>query len=87
MTLDPMDLLLWLATGAISGWLAGLITRGQGFGLDGNIAVGVVGAFLGHWLFSKFGVLTNVGFAGSIIVALVGALLLLLAIHLIRNAT
>ena len=45
-------LLIWIIVGAIAGWLAGLIVKGYGFGLVGNIVLGIVGAFLGGWLFA-----------------------------------
>ncbi len=80
-----MDLLWFLLIGALIGWLAGVIMKGRGFGLLGNIAVGVVGSFLGGFLFRLLGV-TWGGLLGSIGTALVGALLLVWIAGLIRKA-
>ena len=54
-------LLIWIIVGAIAGWLAGLVVRGFGFGLVGNIIIGIIGAFLGGWLFAQFGIAIGVG--------------------------
>lgn len=75
-------LLLWIVIGAISGWLAAAIVGG-GFGLIGDIIVGVVGAFIGGWLFRSMGWHTPFGgLAGTIFVAFVGAVILLLILRL-----
>lgn len=68
-----MDLISWLIMGAIAGWLAGNIKKGGGFGLLGNIVVGVIGSLLGGFL---LGSLLS-GFLGSLLTALIGALILL----------
>ena len=49
-------LLVWLIVGAIAGWLAGLIVKGYGFGLIGNIVVGIIGAVIAGWLLPKLGI-------------------------------
>ena len=54
MTLE--DLIVWLIVGAIAGWLAGLIVKGFGFGLIGNIVVGIVGAFIAGFLLPRLGI-------------------------------
>lgn len=78
------DQLIWfLLVGLIAGWLAGTIMKGSGFGLVGDLVVGVLGAFLGAWIFSLLGI-TAGGFLGAILVALVGALVLLWIVRLIR---
>ena len=75
-------LLLWIVIGAISGWLAAAIVGG-GLGLLGDIIVGVVGAFIGGWLFRTMGWHAPWGgLAGTIFVAFIGAVILLLIIHL-----
>ncbi|MEA2344729.1 MAG: hypothetical protein QOF63_2898 [Thermoanaerobaculia bacterium] len=82
-----MNSLIWfLIIGAIAGWLAGLVMKGRGFGLLGDIIVGIVGAFLGGWLFSKLGVSFGGGLAGSLIVAFLGAVILLFLVRLIKRA-
>ena len=80
------SLLVFLIIGAIAGWLAGLIVRGFGFGLVGNIVVGIVGAFIAGWLLPGLG-LGLTGIVGSIIYAMIGAVILLVVIGLIRRAT
>lgn len=77
-----MDILWHLLVGLIAGWLAGQFWRGQGFGLIGNLIVGVIGALLGGWLFSILG-LASTGTIGSIICATVGALVLLALLRVI----
>lgn len=79
-------LLIWLVVGAVAGWLAGLIVKGYGFGLVGNIVVGIIGAFIGGWLFGSLGLMAGSGIIGSIIGATVGAVILLLLLRLVRRA-
>lgn len=78
-------LLVFLAIGAVSGWLAGKLMKGGGFGLLGNIVVGVIGAVIGGMLFSFLGITTR-GLIGSIITATVGAMVLLYVVRLIKRA-
>ncbi len=80
-----MDLLWFLIVGAIAGWLAGQFMKGSGFGLVGDIIVGIIGAFLGGWLFGKFGVSLGGGLIGAIIVAFIGAVILLFLVRLIKG--
>jgi uncharacterized membrane protein YeaQ/YmgE (transglycosylase-associated protein family) len=80
-------LLLWLLIGAIAGWLAGIVVRGGGFGLVGNIVVGIIGAFIGGWLFDYFNISAGGGIFGAIIGATIGAVVLLFGVRLIRRAT
>lgn len=79
-------LLIWLLIGAVAGWLAGVIVKGFGFGLVGNIVVGILGAFIGGWLFGAFGIGAGYGIAGAILGATVGAVVLLLVIKLVRRS-
>ena len=79
-----MDVIIFLVIGALAGWLAGVIMKGGGFGLIGNIAVGVVGAFLGGWLLSKLG-LSIGGDFGGFITAVIGAVILLFIVRLIKK--
>jgi len=80
-----MELLWFLIIGLVAGWLASAVVGG-GFGLIGDIVVGVVGAFIGGFLFRQFGVSAGGGILGSIIVATVGAIVLLLLLRLVRRA-
>jgi len=79
-------LIIFLAVGAVAGWLAGLIVRGAGFGLIGDIIVGIVGAFIGGWLLAHLGIFIAGGIVGAIIDATIGAVILLVVIKLIRWA-
>lgn len=78
-------LLIWLIIGAIAGWLAGVIVKGFGFGLVGNIVVGILGAVIGGWLFGASGMGVGYGIVGEILAATVGAVVLLFVIKLIRR--
>jgi uncharacterized membrane protein YeaQ/YmgE (transglycosylase-associated protein family) len=84
MTLEVI--LIWLLVGAIAGWLAGLIVRGGGFGLFGDILVGIVGAVIGGWLLPRLGIVLGVGIISTIATAVIGAVVLLLIVKLIRRA-
>jgi uncharacterized membrane protein YeaQ/YmgE (transglycosylase-associated protein family) len=77
--------IIMLIVGAIAGWLAGQIVRGFGFGLLWNIIIGIVGAFIGGWLLTKLGIVPFAGFVGSIVNAVIGAVVLLVIIGLIRR--
>ncbi|MEW6768104.1 MAG: GlsB/YeaQ/YmgE family stress response membrane protein [Pseudomonadota bacterium] len=81
-----MGIIAWLIVGAIAGWLAGLVVRGFGFGLLGNIVVGIVGAVVAGWLLPQLGVRLGAGMVGEIINALIGAVLVLVIIGLLRRA-
>ncbi len=81
-------LLIFLLIGAIAGWLAGLIVRGFGFGLIGNIVVGIIGALLAGWLLPTLGIgfMVVSPLVTSIIYAMIGAIVLLVIIGLFRRA-
>ena len=81
------SLIAWLIVGAIAGWLAGLIVKGYGFGLIGNIVVGIIGAVVAGWLLPRLGIGHGVGMIAAIINAVIGAVVLLVIIGLIRKAT
>ena len=76
------DLIFTLIIGAVSGWLAGQIRQGYGFGLLGNIIVGILGAFVGGWLFRQLGVSIGGGLVSTIATSVIGALVLLFLIGL-----
>lgn len=80
------SLLVFLIVGAIAGWLAGLLVKGYGFGLLGNIVVGIVGAFIAGWLFPRLGVSLGNGMLDAIVYATIGAVILLVLIRLIKRA-
>jgi uncharacterized membrane protein YeaQ/YmgE (transglycosylase-associated protein family) len=81
-------LIILLIIGAIAGWLAGVIVRGFGFGLLGNIVVGIIGALLAGWLLPALGVSFSLGnpIVTSIVYALIGAVVLLVIVGLIKRA-
>ena len=76
------EFIWFLLIGAVAGWLAGLIARGRGFGLAGNLMVGILGALLGGYLFRAFGY-TAYGHAGAMVMAAVGSLVLLFLANLL----
>ena len=78
-----MNIILWIVVGIIAGWLAGKIMKGKGFGLIGDLIVGVIGAFLGGWLFGLLHISIGAGIIGSLITAVIGALVLLFVLRLI----
>lgn len=80
------DLVYVLVVGLAAGWLAGKIMKGKGFGLAGDLVVGVLGAIVGSWIFDEVGI-WHYGILGSIIVALLGALLLLYLLRLFKKRT
>jgi uncharacterized membrane protein YeaQ/YmgE (transglycosylase-associated protein family) len=83
--MDLTSLLIFLAIGAVAGWLAGVLMKGGGFGLLGDIVIGILGAMIGGFLFPLIGVQLG-GLIGAIIMATVGAVVLLFVIRLIKKA-
>ncbi len=81
-----MDFLWFILIGLAAGWLAGQLMKGGGFGVLGDIVVGVIGALLGGFLFRTFGVTAGGGLLGSLIVATVGAIVLLFVLRLVKKA-
>lgn len=84
--MDGMSLLVFLIVGALAGWAAGKVMRGRGFGVLGNIVVGIIGAFLGGWLLGMLGIGIGGGLLGAFIGAFIGAVVLLFLVSLIRRA-
>lgn len=81
-----MEIVWFLLIGLIAGWLAGVLVKGGGFGVIGDIIVGVIGAFVGGYLFKFVGVSVGGGMIGSIVVATVGAIVLIVILRLIKRA-
>lgn len=79
-------LLIYLAIGAVSGWLAGKLMRGGGSGLLGDRVIGIVGAVVGGYLFGLVGLNAGSGLVGSTVTATVGAMVLLYLIRLVKRA-
>lgn len=83
-----MEILTWLIVGLLAGVLASLIVGGTGYGILGDIVVGIAGAFIGSYVFRMAGWSAPWGgFAGTVFIASIGAIILLVIIHLIRGAT
>ena len=81
-----MQFVWFILIGLIAGWLAGTLMKGGGFGVIGDIVVGVLGALLGGFLFISLGVSAGGGLIGAIIVATIGAVVLILLLRLIKRA-
>ena len=83
-----MDILTWIIVGLVAGVLASLVMGGSGYGLIGDIIIGIVGAFVGGWVFRVLGAGSPFGgLAGVIFVAFIGAVVLLFLLRVIRRST
>lgn len=80
-----MNWIWFLLIGLVAGWLAGMLVKGRGFGLLGDMIVGVIGAFLGGFLASRLGIVVS-GDLGELLIATLGAVVLLLLIKFIKKA-
>ena len=86
MNLSNESLIVILLVGIVAGWLAGQVVRGGGFGLVGDLIVGIIGAFVGDWLLPRLDIHLGVGTVSLIINATIGAIVLLLVIRLIAGS-
>jgi len=86
MYLSNESLLVILFVGIVAGWLAGKIVDGGGFGLIGDLAVGVIGAFIGDWLLPRLHIYLGVGIFSAIINATIGAIVLLVIVRVVAGA-
>ena len=80
-----MEFVWFILVGLIAGWLAGMLVKGGGFGVIGDIIVGVLGALVGGFLFGFLGFFSSGGLLGSIVVATVGAVVLIFVLRLIKR--
>jgi uncharacterized membrane protein YeaQ/YmgE (transglycosylase-associated protein family) len=85
MYISSESLLVILFVGLVAGWLAGKIVRGTGFGIIGDILVGIAGAFVASFLFPKLGIHIGTGLISEIIYSAIGAIVLLLIVRLVRT--
>ena len=85
MHLSNQSLLVILLVGLIAGWLAGVLIRGSGFGLIGDVIIGWLGALIGHWLLPRLDIHLGAGIVAMIANALIGAVLLLLVIRVLNG--
>ena len=81
-----MGFLAWIVVGLIAGWLAGQVMKGGGYGVLVDIILGILGGMIGGWLFGALGIFPSGGMIGSIIVAFVGAVILVGITRLIKRA-
>jgi uncharacterized membrane protein YeaQ/YmgE (transglycosylase-associated protein family) len=85
MTVESV--IVWLVIGGIAGWLAGLLVKGYGLGLIGNVVVGIIGAIIAGWLLPRIGFVFVGGVIAEIVNAVIGAVILLGLIGLFNRAT
>ena len=81
-----MNVLWFLLVGGVAGWLAGVLVKGGGFGLIGDLVVGIIGALIGGLFFSGLAGFAGGGLLGSILVATLGAMLLLVVLRVLKRA-
>jgi len=84
--MDWSSWLIFIVVGLIAGWLAGTIMKGKGFGLIGNIIVGLIGGLLGGWLFNLLKISIGTGIVSSIITSLIGAVILLIIVSFFKKS-
>jgi uncharacterized membrane protein YeaQ/YmgE (transglycosylase-associated protein family) len=82
----PKGLLAWLFLGLVAGWLAGKLSRGRGYGCITDIILGLVGSFIGGWVFTKLGIFGG-GFIYSLAAATLGAVILVAIVHLFTGGS
>ncbi|MFA6523139.1 MAG: GlsB/YeaQ/YmgE family stress response membrane protein [Candidatus Peribacteraceae bacterium] len=80
-----MDILWFLLIGLVAGWIAGLIMKGGGYGIVGDIVVGIIGALIGGFLLRLFGI-TAYGTLGAIAMAVIGAVILIAVLRTLKRA-
>jgi len=85
MHLSNQSLLVILIVGIVAGWLAGKLVRGAGFGILGDLLVGIIGAFIGNWLLPRIGIHLGTGIVSAIANAAIGAIILLLVLRLLAG--
>jgi uncharacterized membrane protein YeaQ/YmgE (transglycosylase-associated protein family) len=83
MYLSNQSLLVIIVVGVVAGWLAGRVMEGGGFGIIGDLVVGLIGAFIGDWLLPQLGIHFGVGLVALIVNAFIGAVVLLLILRLV----
>jgi uncharacterized membrane protein YeaQ/YmgE (transglycosylase-associated protein family) len=85
MQISNEGILVILFVGLIAGWLAGKVVRGTGYGLIGDLIIGIAGALIASWLFPRLGIHIGTGIVSEIVFSAVGAVLLLLVVRLLRG--
>ncbi|MBR1208916.1 MULTISPECIES: GlsB/YeaQ/YmgE family stress response membrane protein [unclassified Bradyrhizobium] len=87
MNMSGESLLIILFVGLVAGWLAGQIVRGTGFGIIGDLIIGILGAFVGSWLMPRLGIHLGNGIIIAIMNATIGAILLLFVVRMVRGSS
>ena len=85
MNLSNESLLVIIVVGLVAGWLAGKLVRGTGYGLIGDIIIGIIGAFIASWLLPQLGIALGTGWIREILNSTIGAVILLIILRLIRG--
>jgi uncharacterized membrane protein YeaQ/YmgE (transglycosylase-associated protein family) len=85
MHLSNQSVLVIVIVGIVAGWLAGKVVRGSGFGILGDLVVGILGAFIGNWLLPRVGIHLGTGIVSAIVNAVIGAIVLLFLIRLLTG--
>lgn len=80
-----MGFLAFIFVGLVAGWLAGKVMKGGGYGILADIILGLLGGLLGGWIFGRLGIYPNAGLVGAIIVAFVGAVILVALTRLLKR--
>ena len=83
--MDIQNLIIFIVIGVIAGWIAGQFVRGGGFGLVGDLVLGIAGALIAGWLFPRLGIIGG-GIIGAIISSAFGAIILLVVVRLVKTA-
>jgi uncharacterized membrane protein YeaQ/YmgE (transglycosylase-associated protein family) len=81
-----MGFIAWIVVGLIAGWLAGKVMRGGGYGVVVDVVLGLLGGVVGGWVFNMLGIWPGGGMIGSIIVAFVGAVILVAITRVLKRA-
>lgn len=84
--LNPGGIIAWIIIGLVAGWLAGVIMPGKGFGLIGDLIIGLIGAFIGGLIVGLVSPNSSFGFWGSLLVALIGACILVAIVHAVTGS-
>jgi uncharacterized membrane protein YeaQ/YmgE (transglycosylase-associated protein family) len=83
--METHGIIFWLIIGAVAGWLAGSLVKGGGFGIIGDIVVGIVGALIGGWLAGELHIQIGSGLISSLITATAGAIILILILRMFKR--
>jgi uncharacterized membrane protein YeaQ/YmgE (transglycosylase-associated protein family) len=80
-----MNIILWIISGVVAGWLTGMIVKGRGFGLLGDLVIGLLGGLVGGWVSQLIGISAQ-GWLGSVLIAVLGGVILVAVVRILRKA-